>query len=82
MLPRDFVDVSNILHSKEMPKTEILRLSKERDEGFVPEYFVLALRKVQMLAYEDFSEYEISKEAYYEITATINAWADEIEDGG
>ena len=52
MLPRDFIDVNNILCSKELSKADILRLSRERDEGFVPKYFAHALRRIQELAFE------------------------------
>ena len=78
-LPRDYIDVSNILMSGEMTGAELLRLSKERDEGFVPEFFIAALRKVWTFDYEDFCEYGISKEACDDMKITISAWADEIE---
>jgi len=80
MLPRDFIDVYNIIRSDEISKAEILRLSKERDDGFVLEYFVQALQKIQTLAFEGFCEYGISREEFDAIRMTMNAWAKEIAD--
>ena len=79
MLPRDFIDVYNSIQSGNMTRADILRLSKERDEGFVLEYFVNALRRMQTLSFEDFSEYGISREMHSAIKTALLSWAEDIE---
>jgi len=79
MLPRDFIDVYNSIQSGYMTKTEILRLSKERDDGFVLEYFADALKRVKALAFEDFDRYGITREVHETIRTAMLSWADEIE---
>ena len=81
MLPRDFIDVYNSIQSGTMTKAEILKLSKERDEGFVLEYFADALRRAQAFSFVDFSEYDISREVYGAIKTALLSWAEEIETG-
>ena len=79
MLPRDFIDVYNSIQSGNMTRADILRLSKERDEGFVLEYFANALRRMQALSFEDFSEYGISREMHSAIKTALLSWAEDIE---
>jgi len=81
MLPRDFIDVHNILESAVLSKSDILILSRERDPGFVLEFFIDSLRRVQTLSLEDFGEYGTTPEALDTIKATMSSWADEIEAG-
>jgi hypothetical protein len=78
-LPRDFIDVYNIRKSGEMSDAEILAQSYERDEGFVLEYFIIALRKIETLQFEDFAEYEISREQFCGIKESTLDWASNID---
>jgi hypothetical protein len=79
MLARDFIDAYNARESQYLSDSEILELSKERDDGFVLEYFAQALRKIQIIAFDDFVEYGITKDSYDKIRAATLLWADEIE---
>jgi len=81
MLPRDFIDTYSILESGVFSKADILGFSKERDPGFVLEFFVDSLRKVRNLSLEDFREYGTTVEAFEAIKEAMNSWADEIESG-
>jgi hypothetical protein len=81
MLPRDYIDTYNSIQSGYMPKSEILKHSQERDEGFLLEHFIDALRRIQTLTLEGFSEYGITPEEFSDIRATMLSWADEIKVG-
>jgi len=78
-MPRDFIDVFAIRKSGLLTDEELLKLSKERDDGFVLEYFVLALRRIDQISFEDFDEYGVSKEHYEEIKQSTRKWATMIE---
>ena len=78
-LPRDFIDLFHIRKSGILTDGEILKYSHERDEGFVREYFIDALRKVQSQSYDSFSEYGITRTDYDEIKSAALNWANEIE---
>jgi hypothetical protein len=78
-LPRDFIDVYSIRLSGRMSDAEILTLSRERDEGFILEYFSEALRRVEILPYEEFVEYGITKAEYIKIKQSMLAWIDSID---
>jgi len=78
-MPRDFIDVFAIRKSGLLTDEELLKLSKERDDGFVLEYFVWALRRIDQTSFEDFDEYGVSKEHYEEIKQSTCEWATMIE---
>jgi hypothetical protein len=78
-LARDFIDVYEIREKSIMSDSELLAQSAQRDEGFVIKYFIESLRRIELLPYDDFKEYGISKEKYKEIKDSILMWAETIE---
>jgi hypothetical protein len=78
-LPRDFIDIYSIRKAQKMSDSDVLALSQERDEGFILEFFLEALRKIRQLTYKDFVEYKITHHDYENIVQSTLDWADEIE---
>jgi predicted nucleotidyltransferase component of viral defense system len=78
-LPRDFIDLHHIREAGFLSDDEIIRKSQERDDGFVVDYFIDALRSIRRMEHSDFAAYGVTENEYARILETTTSWADTLE---